>query len=118
MLARVFENSESECKVPIRFVTDGSLQNDVRDDIRALLKQPTLNNGKKLAERLRGVSTGKSGLGLLFLMLGQEGVQHKLVLSRFPADEGILAERKKGSLQVAFVERAFMKNRSPFASAL
>ena len=117
MLAGVFENSESECKVPIRFVTDGSPQNDVRDEIRALLKQPTLNNGKKLAERLRGVSTGKSGLGLLFLMLGQEGTLHKLVLSRFPADEGILAERKKGSLQVAFVERVFMKNAKTYKAA-
>jgi hypothetical protein len=118
MLSAVFEKSEEECKVPIRFVTAGSQQNDVRDEIRDLLKSPTLLRGKKLAERLGGVSTGKSGLGLLFLLLGQESGTHKLVLSRFPADQGVLAERKKGALQVEFVERIFMKNAKTYKAAL
>src|ERR1039458_2257650 len=64
MLSGIFEKSEEECKVPIRFVTAGTQQNDVRDEVRDLLKNPTLLRGEKLAERLRGVSTGKSGLGL------------------------------------------------------
>jgi hypothetical protein len=83
MLAGIFENSTAECTVPIRFVTDGLQQNDVRDAIRELLKNPTLTKGRKLAERLREVSTRKSGLGLLFLLLGQEGDLHKIVVSRF-----------------------------------
>jgi hypothetical protein len=118
MLAAAFEKSEAECKVPIRFLTDGSQQNEVRDEIRELLKHPTLSNGQRLAERLRRVSTGKSGLGLLFLMMGHEGEQRKVVLSRFPADQGVLAERKKGSLQVDFVERIFMKNAKAYKAAI
>jgi hypothetical protein len=118
MLTGVFENSTSECTVPIRFVTDGSQQNDVRDEIRELLKHPTLVKGRLLAERLGGVSTGKSGLGLLFLLIGQDGAQHKIVLSRFPADQGVLAERKQGSLQVSFVERIFMKNAKTYKAAV
>jgi hypothetical protein len=117
MLAGVFENSTAECTVPIRFVTDGSQQNDVRDAIRDLLKNPTLSKGRKLAERLRDVSTGKSGLGLLFLLFGQEGEQHKIVVSRFPTDQGVLAEQKRGSLEVAFVERIFMKNAKTYKAA-
>jgi hypothetical protein len=118
MLSAVFEKSEAECKVPIRFTTSGSQQNDVRDEVRDLLKTPTLAKGRKLAERLRGVSTGKSGLGLLFLMTGQEGGTHKIVLSRFPADQGVLAERKKGALQVEFVEQIFMKSAKTYKAAL
>jgi len=118
MLSHVFENSETECKVPIRFITAGSQQHDVRDEITELLRHPTLSKGRKLAVRLRGVSTGRSGLGLLFLLLGQENGQHKIVLSRFPADQGVLAERKKGTLQVAFVERIFMKNAKTYKAAV
>lgn len=118
MLAGVFENSTTECTVPIRFVTDGPQQNDVRDEIRELLKHPTLGNGRKLADRLRDVSTGKSGLGLLFLLLGQDGEHHQIVLSRFPADQGVLAERKQGALQVSFVERIFMKNAKTYKAAV
>jgi len=118
MLSAVFEKSGAECKVPIRFTTDGSQENPVRDEMRDLLKTPTLAKGRKLAERLRDVSTGKSGLGLLFLLVGQDGPAHKIVVSRFPADEGVLAERKKGSLQVAFVEQIFMKSAKTYKAAL
>jgi hypothetical protein len=117
MLTGVFEKSDDECKVPIRFVTDGSQQNDVRDEVRDVMRNPTVAKGKKLAERLRDVSTGRSGLGLLFLLLGQEGDAHKIVLSRFPADQGVLAEWKKGALQVEFVERIFMKNAKNYKAA-
>jgi hypothetical protein len=118
MLSGVFEKSETECKVPIRFITGGVQRNPVRDEIRDLLKGPTFAKGRKLAERLRDVSTGKSRLGLLFLLAGQDGPTHKIVISRFPADEGVLAERKKGSLQVAFVEQIFMKNAKTYKAAL
>jgi hypothetical protein len=118
MLSGVFEKADEECKVPIRFITAGSQQNNVRDEVRDLLTNPTLPKGRKLAERLRDVSTGKSGLGLLFLLMGQDGGTHKIVLSRFPADQGVLAERKKGALQVEFVERIFMKNAKTYKAAL
>jgi len=118
MLAEVFEKADDECKVPIRFITAGSQQNDVRDEICGILANPTLARGRKIAERLRDVSTGKSGLGLLFLVIGEDSGTHKIVLSRFPADQGVLAERKKGALQVEFVERIFMKSAKSYKAAL
>jgi hypothetical protein len=118
MLSGVFEKSDAECKVPIRFITGGTQQNDVRNEICGLLNSPTLAKGRKLAGRLRDVSTGRSGLGLLFFLIGQDGPTHKIVISRFPADQGVLAERKKGSLQVAFVEQIFMKSAKTYKAAL
>lgn len=120
MLSEVFLKSEKECTIPIRFVvgSDGKQQNDVRDQILELLKAPSLAKGQKLAERLHDVSTGKPGLGLLFIMSGNEGPTHKIVISRFPADQGVLAEAKKGSLEVEFVERVFMKNAASYKSAV
>ena len=53
MLAGVFANSQAECKIPIRFVTEGSQTNAVRDEIRKLLTRPTLGKGTRLAARGR-----------------------------------------------------------------
>jgi hypothetical protein len=33
MLSGVFEKAEEECKVPVRFITGGSQQNDVREEV-------------------------------------------------------------------------------------
>jgi hypothetical protein len=120
MLSEVFVRSEDECKVPIRFLMspEGEQRNEVRSHVVNLLKRPTLLKGSVLAQRLRDVTTGKSGLGLLFFIFGREGDLHKLVLSRFPADQGILAEAKKEGLEVEFVERVFMKSAKTYKAAL
>ena len=54
-----------------------------------------------VAERLQSVTTGRSGLGLLFLINGREGGTQKTVVSRFPAEQGVLAEEKGNSLTMA-----------------
>ncbi len=120
MLSDVFVKADKECHIPIRFVIgdDGVQQNEARDQIIELMQTPSLAKGHKLAERLGAVSTGKSGLGLLFLILGDDDSTHKVVISRFPADQGVLAEAKKGTLEVEFVERVFMKNAASYKSAL
>jgi len=120
MLIDAFLKADKECDIPIRFVpaVDGQQQNEVRTRIIELIKSPTLQNGQVLAERLRNVTTGKSGLGLLFLMVGADGPTNKIVISRFPADQGILAEARRGTLEVEFVERIFMKSAATYKSAI
>jgi hypothetical protein len=60
---------------------------------------------------VRDVTRGKSGLGLLFIMTGITGPDRKkVVISRFPAEEGVLADTTSKTLAVSFVERVFMKN--------
>ncbi len=109
-----------ECGIPICFVMapDGSQNNEVRDLVLSFIRAPTLDAGKALANRLRDQTTRKSGLGLLFLILGQYNGSHRLLLSRFPADQGILAEARRGGLQVKFIERIFMKSSTTYKAAL
>ena len=120
MLSGVYEKSESECGIDISFNhnSDGTQQNDCRDVLTTYVDKPTLTHGKKIAERLQSVTTKRSGLGLLFLIAGVEGDKTKLVVSRFPADHGILAEQDGQSLSVEFLEKVFMKSAVSYKAAL
>ncbi len=120
MLSDVFEKSEKECQLPIRFVMapDGQQLNPARDLILKFINNPTMKNGLALAERLRDATTNTSGLGLLFIILGSNATRTKIVLSRFPADQGVLAEAGKGTLALEFIERIFLKNAASYKSVL
>lgn len=119
MLEEIFKNAEEECTYDISFMPtkDGVQQNDCRDLVLKYIENSSLANGKYLAERLQSVTTKRSGLGLLFLIAGEEKNKKKLVISRFPADNGILAEEIHNTLNVQFVERIFMKSAKAYKSA-
>jgi hypothetical protein len=112
LLNEVYEKSDRECDIDISFnrTAAGTQQNPCRDLILTYLRGPTIVRGRHIAERLRGVTTNRSGMGLLFLIVGTEGLNHKLIVSRFPADSGILAEADEQTLNVSFLERVFMKS--------
>jgi hypothetical protein len=120
MLEGVFSRSDSECQIPIRFLheKDGSQSNEVRTALITFICNPDLETGKPLAIRLRDFTTKRSKLGLFFLILGNDDGKSKIVLSRFPADVGILAEPLGDTLQVEFIERVFMKNAFSYKAAL
>lgn len=119
MLEEIFNKADEECKYEIVFqpTEDGKQQNQCRDIIVNYLKKGTLESGRSLAEQLQSVTTKRSGLGLLFLILGKSPTRKKLVISRFPADNGILAEEIQNTLNVQFVERIFMKSAKAYKSA-
>ena len=119
MLSNIFENAEKDCDIPIIFLSEDDAQkNAVRDEIVELSKSKALENGRTLANRLQLATTGKSGMGLLFLAIANEGSKTKIVISRFPADEGIVAERKSKTLKVEFVEEVFLKSAHSYKSAM
>lgn len=118
MLANVYDKAEEECNIPISFLSDGAQNNEVRTEFVRLVEHPTLARANKLGERLSSVTTGRSGLGLLFFVLGNAGNRKKLLVSRFPANQGILAEAHGHGLTVEFVERVFMKNAATYKAAL
>ncbi len=120
MLSVIFEKSNLECDIPIRFqmAQNGSKQNDVQDHLIIYIDNPSLVNGLFLANRLRDFTTHKPGLGLFFIILGNENDQTKILLSRFPADVGVLAEPVGNSIQVEYIEKIFMKNAKSYKSAL
>ena len=117
LLGRVFVRSDAECTVPISFVSDNQ-KSEVRDLLLDYTDSPDLETGRKLGNRLRDCTTHVSGRGLLFLIVGQEENTKKIVISRFPADHGILANAKEGTLEVEFIERIFMKNSRLYKAAL
>jgi len=116
LLGGIYTKADQECDVHITFkhADDGTQQNDCRDLIAAYLADPLLDNGRAIAERLELHTDGRSGLGLLFLIAGKEGRDHKLVLSRFPTDNAIYVDEDPKKLIVEFLERVFMKNKASY----
>ncbi len=119
LLKGIYTNSETECDIEIAFnkSADGQQSNPCRDLILEYVDKPILPRARKLASRLEGVTTKRSGLGLMFIMCGTNGTKHRCVISRFPADTGILAEYKKNALSIEFLERVFMKNSHKYKAA-
>ena len=119
LLDGIYTRSDSECVIEISFnhSPDGEQQNDCRDLILRYLEEPTLARGRRIAQRLQGLSDRRSGLGLLFLISGMEGREHKIVISRFPTDSAILAEEDQNDLSVEFLERVFMKSATAYKAA-
>lgn len=111
MLSGLFNSSESDCTIPIIFLPeDESQKNSVRDEIVQLATSKNSDDGRVLAQRLQLATTEKSGMGLIFFTIGSDGANQKVVISRFPADEGIVAEISSNTLKVEFVEEVFLKN--------
>lgn len=119
MLNGIFQKADSDCKIEIAFChnADGQQQNDCRDLFAAYLHNHRMEEARNIASRLQAVTTQKSGLGLLFVMLGDNGTHWRLMLSRFPADQGILAEERKDTLTVEFLEKVFMKSATSYKAA-
>lgn len=112
LLNDVYVRSDTECTIDISFNqgADGKQSNPCRSLLLSHIKGPTLDTGKVLAERLATVTTRRSGMGLMFLLVGTEGKAKKAVVSRFPAHSAILAEAKRSALTLEFLERVFMKS--------
>lgn len=116
LLDNIYARSDHECDIDITFspAHDGTQQNDCRDLICDYLGNPTLTSGKAIADRLEKHTDGRSGLGLLFLIGGREGRDHKIVVSRFPTDNAIYVDENPRTLTVEFLERVFMKNKASY----
>lgn len=120
LLSDVYSKADKECDIDIMFnpSSAGNQENVCRDIVRAFAKNPTVDTGRDIAFRLQTATDGRSGPGLLFLIFGKEGDAHKLLISRFPADSGILAEEKSGGLQLDFLEKIFLKSAHSYKAAL
>ncbi len=119
MLTEVFTRAPKECNIEIVFRPDveGRQKNECRDLLVAYVEKPGIDNGRAVAAKLQNVTTHRSGLGLLFLTKGMVDTDHVLVISRFPADQGIIAQESARDLSVQFIERVFMKSAKAYKSA-
>lgn len=119
MLQPIFDRAAEDCPHNIAFnPQNGHQKNDCRDALITYIKNRDLDHGRDIAKRLQAVTTHRSGLGLLFLVTGEAKGETKIVVSRFPADSGVLAEEKGKGLTVEFLERIFMKSAKSYKAAL
>lgn len=119
LLNDIYVGSDKECDVDILFVSkEGAQENDCRTLICDYIDNPSLKNAELIARRLEDNTDARSRLGLLFLMIGQEGLDRKIVLSRFPTDNAIYVDETSQTLSVQFLERVFMKNRSSYKAVV
>lgn len=115
LLQAIYAKSERECDIGITFTsTEGKQQNDCRDLICTYVGAPSLPTARTIAERLERHTDGRSGTGLLFLITGKEGRDHKLVISRFPTDNAIYVDEDDRKLTVEFLDRVFMKHKHSY----
>lgn len=98
--------------------TNGKQQNDCRDAMIAHATKSSLENGREIAKSLQAVTDNRSGIGLLFLMSGNHGLKQRLVVSRFPADQAILAEIDESGLDLEFLEQVFIRRMSAYKALL
>ncbi|SMC32749.1 hypothetical protein SAMN06297251_10180 [Fulvimarina manganoxydans] len=112
LLNEIYDRAETECSIGIAFrqAEDGQQENPCRTLLVDYVTAPDIEKGRSLAERLAGVTTKRSGLGLMFLIRGKEGSDHKVVVSRFRANNGVLVDEAAEELTVEFIDRVFMKN--------
>jgi len=117
MLRDIFENAQKDCRIEIAFNSTNQ-QNDFRDDLIGYIKNYRVDNGEKIAARLQSQTTKRSGLGLMFIIYGESGKKKKVVISRFPVEQGIYVEEGDSSLTVEFLDRIFMKSTLRYKAAL
>lgn len=112
LLEDVYARSDNESTIDIAFNQgqDGAQANPCRTLVINHLSNRTIDTGRALAERLAQHTTKRSGLGLLFLIAGEEGGSRKIVISRFPTQSAVMAEAEAATLNLAFLERVFLKN--------
>lgn len=120
LLLDIWEKSDHECKVDITFKPDedGEQNNVCRSLITDYLEDFSIFNARRIAQRLEHYTDRRSGKGLLFLINGREGRDHKLVISRFPADNAIHVNERPGALSVRFLRDVFLRNMHAYKAVL
>src|SRR5580658_6594945 len=95
MLERLDKDAERECDIDIVFRSAKAVQqNDCRDLLLTHLSKKDLQTGHDVASRLQAATDKRSGLGLLFLIIAKNQHGSRLMVSRFPAEPGVMAEER------------------------
>lgn len=105
-------------EVMFKPASDGSQKNECRDAMIAYVTQSSLAHGRVIAKRLQDATDNRSSIGLLFLISGEHGLKKRLVVSRFPADQAILAEIDESGLDLEFLEQVFIRRMSAYKALL
>jgi hypothetical protein len=120
LLAALYDKADADCKIDIVFKPNeaGQQINATRSMLLRYAEQRSMATARSIAARLQSVTTRRSGFGLLFVVAGDHP-QKRLMLSRFPADQGMIVEENADeNMDVRFIERVFMKNAHAYKSVV
>jgi len=121
ILTQLSKEAKRECDINIIFSIgeDGVRTNQMHDLLVNFCKEPSLETGLLIANRLGDCTSNTSGQCLLFLVhtLHDDG-NVDLLISRFPAEFGILAENEGKTLTLEFVDQVFMKSHNRYKAAI
>jgi hypothetical protein len=109
---------DRDFEVTFKPTGSGAQQNDCRDQMIAYVSKASKAHGHAIAQRLQNVTDNRSGIGLLFLMKGTNGLKNRLVVSRFAADQAILAEIGASGLDLQFLDQVFIRRMSAYKAML
>lgn len=120
MLAGIFSSNPSPRDFDITFNRSlaGKPENVCRSLLIAFNAKPDFSSALEIAKRLYSVTDNRSGLGLLFILSGTLALKQRVVVSRFPTDEAILAEVASSGLAVEFLEQVFIKRLSSYKAVM
>lgn len=120
MLDGIFAGSTGPHDFEITFNSSsgGSKSNPCRDLVIGFQEAPSVKTGLPIAQRLQAATDNRSGIGLLFLLSGEHGLKKRLIASRFPTDQAILADTSSGGLNVEFLEQVFIKRLSSYKALM
>jgi hypothetical protein len=120
--APLFVAADTSCRVGIALAPEGGQQRSrVRELLLAIARGAYGEKdeaSRELACRLAGATTRRSPPGLLVILSGRQGQVCRLVLWKFPADEGLQAQILSGSITINLLRDAFSKSSSYFKAAV
>lgn len=120
LLQNIYSSAERECRSEISFnrAATGEAENECRELLLAYANSPSVETGLPLAVRLGAHTTNRSALGLLFLASGQSEDRTKVLIARFAANSGILADENPEQFTVSFIQRVFMRNAGAYKAVV
>jgi hypothetical protein len=120
MLEGIFAGSAGPHDFEITFNAqpDGTQENGCRSLLIDFQEKPVISAGLPVAQRLQRATDNRSGIGLLFLLAGDHGLKKRVIASRFPTDQAVLADLSAGGLNVEFLEQVFIKRLSSYKALL
>ncbi|WP_151343763.1 hypothetical protein [Rhizobium leguminosarum] len=120
LLNDVYLKSERECSIDIAFnqPADGVVSNPCRALFARLRAGAFRRHWASSSHPPCGSFYAAVGAWSSLLATGMVGAQRKIVIARFAANSGILADENREALSVQFVERVFLKSVGSYKAVL
>lgn len=111
LLEEVFNKSEKECNIMIRFIAlEDNQDNDIRDHIINISNNFCIDSCKPLVRNLSYLTDNTIKEGLLFYVLAEKENNSRLFIARFPGEIGITVTETNGVQRFDVTEDIFLKN--------